>query len=261
MATLEERFKKGMEVRTRIGGGTPASSVPVTNEMAPDLHQIAAEALFGSIWTRTALAVEQREMCTLSVLTVLERVNQLRAHIGGSLNQGLTPEQIMELFVHLALYGGFPASFNAIELAKEVFDGRGIVFTAQRVHDPAGDPEALYQKGLEKRRELMGDPLPGSGDVSITNAEREFNRLTTEYLWGSIWTRPVLDMQSRSLCTLSALVALGRERQLRSHIRGALRIGFTQEQIIEIFMHTTFYAGLPAARTAIDIANEVFRPG
>ncbi len=260
MTTLEERFQKGAEIRARFGGGRPGpGSVPGVWELAPDLNRIAGEALFGSIWPRTALKIQHKEMSTVSVLAVLERENQLRQHIGNALNLGLTPEQVIEVFIHLAFYGGIPASLNAIGMAREVFDRRGIRFTPQQVYNPEDEPETLYQRGVEKRRELMGDSPPGSGGGPITNAEREFNRLTTEYLWGSVWTRPALSIQDRSICTLSALTALGRERQLKSHVRGALRIGFTQEQIVEVFIHTTFYAGLPAARTAIDIANEVFR--
>lgn len=261
MTTLEERFRKGTEIRAQLGGGAPTSSVPVSNELAPDLHRIASEALFGSIWASTALKIEHQEMSTLSVLTVLERENQLRAHIAGSLNLGLSPEAVIEVFIHLAFYGGIPASFNAMGIAKEVFDRRNIHFTPQQVYNPADDPESLFQRGVEKRRELMGDSPPSSGSGPITNAEHEFNRLVTEYLWGSIWTRPGLDVQSRSVCTLSALVALGRDQQLRSHIPGALRIGLSEEQIVQIFVHTAFYAGFPAASTAIKIANEVFWAG
>jgi 4-carboxymuconolactone decarboxylase len=104
----------------------------------------------------------------------------------------------------------------------------------------------------------MGEPS-ATALGPVTQAEREFNRLTTEYYWGSVWNRPGLDLQSRSICTLSALTALGRESQLRSHIRGALNIGLTQEQIVEVFIHTTFYCGLPFVRSAIDAANEIFR--
>jgi alkylhydroperoxidase/carboxymuconolactone decarboxylase family protein YurZ len=262
MTVLDERFQKGIETRTRMGGGTPsAGSVPVSRELAPDLHRILGEALFGSIWHRPALTFVHKEMSTLSVLTALQRENQLRQHTGNALNQGLTPEQIIEIFIHLAFYVGVPAAFNAMGIARAVFDQRRITCTPQLVYNPADDPETLHQQGVAKRHELMGDQPPGSLAGPMTNAERELNRLTSEYLWGAVWTRPGLDLKSRSLCTLSALTALGQERQLRSHVRGALRIGYGQEEIVEIFVHTVFYAGLPAARTAIDIANEVFRNG
>ena len=262
MTTLEERFQKGTEINAKMGGGVPSQgSVPASRDLAPDLHRIAREALFGSIWSRTALKIEHREMSTLSVLTALERHKQLREHINSSLNLGLTPEQIIEVFIQVSLVSGIPTAMNALGIAKEVFDQRGIQFTPQQVYDPAEDPEVLYQRGMEKRRELLGDTPFGSEGGPITNAERDFNRLSIEYAWGSIWTRPFLDLQSRCICTLSGLTAVGRERQIRSHIRGALGLGFTNEQIIEIFFHASFYTGIPAAREAIETANEVFQEG
>ena len=94
-----------------------------------------------------------------------------------------------------------------------------------------------------------------------TEAERAFHRIVDEYYWGATWTSPGLDLPSRCLCTMTCLAALGREGPLRSHIRGALHIGFTQDQVIEVSMHMMLYGGIPFARGAMDIANDVFIHG
>ena len=259
MTTLDERAQKGLETRTKFGGGTPRSGwAKESGELAPDLYRIIDEALFGSIWQRPGMKTEHREMSTLTVLAVLQKDNQLRRHTGNALNLGLSPEQIIEVFIHAAFYSGVPSALNTLAIAKEVFAERGIDFTPARVFDTTETPDDLYARGVARRRELMGEPS-GSALGPVTQAERDFNRLTTEYYWGSVWTRPGLDLESRSICTLSALTALGREGPLRSHIRGALNIGLTQEQIVEVFIHTTFYCGLPFTRAAIDLANEIFR--
>lgn len=259
MTTLDERHQKGLEIRTKFGGGTPRPGwATESGELAPDLYRIIDEALFGSVWQRPGLRTEHREMSTLTVLTVLQKENQLRRHTGNALNLGLSPEQIIEVFIHAAFYCGVPAALNTLAIAKEVFAERGINFKPPQVFDTTETPDDLYRKGAARRRELMGEPS-GSALGPVTQAEREFNRLTTEYYWGSVWTRPGLDLESRSICTLSALTALGREGPLRSHIRGALNIGLSQEQIVEVFIHTTFYCGLPFTRAAIDLANEIFR--
>jgi 4-carboxymuconolactone decarboxylase len=258
MTTLEERYQKGIETRTKFGAGTPRSGWATESQLAPDLYRIIEEALFGSIWHRPGMKIEHREMCTLTVLTVLQKDNQIRRHTGNALNLGLLPEQIIEVFIHAAFYSGVPSVLNTLEIAKEVFAERGIDFTPPRIFDPTETPDDLFERGVARRQELMGEPS-GTALGPVTQAEREFNRLTTEYYWGSVWNRPGLDLQSRSMCTLAALTALGRHGPLRSHIRGALNIGLTQEQIVEVFIHTTFYCGLPFAREAIDIANEIFR--
>ena len=260
MATLEERFQQGIGIRAKFGGGSPVeSTVPDSRELAPDLHRIAGEALFGSVWTRPALGLERREMITLSVLTVLERETQLKRHISNALNMGLSPEQIVEVLIHMAFYRGIPAVYNALAVAKEVFDQKGIIFTAPSIYDPTEEPETLNQRGVARRTEYMGEARRGARSEIVTNAEKEFSRLTTEYYWGSVWTRPGLDLPSRSICTLSALTALGQEGPLRGHIRGARNVGLSREEVVEVFVHAALYVGLPFVRTAMDIANEEFR--
>ena len=260
MTTLDERARKGAEIRARFGGGTPSSgSVPGSREMAPDLHRIADEALFGSIWQRPGLKIEHREMIVLTVLTVLQRENQLRRHVANAVNLGLTPQQVIEVMIHASFYSGVPAAFTSMGVAQEVFAANGIDFSPQLVFDPNESPDDLYERGVQRREELMGAPSGTPGPGPVTQAEREFSRLTTEYYWGSVWTRPGLDLPSRSICTLAALTVLGREGPLRSHVNGALNIGLTQEEIIEVFIQTTFYGGLPFTRAAMDIANDIFR--
>ena len=62
--------------------------------------------------------------------------------------------------MHLVFYGGLPPAFNAMGVAKEIFDQRGIQYTPELIYDPAEDPETLYQRGMAKRREIMGETLP-----------------------------------------------------------------------------------------------------
>jgi 4-carboxymuconolactone decarboxylase len=249
-----------MGIRAKFGGGTPVeSTVPDSRELAPDLHRIAGEALFGSVWTRPALTLEYREMITLSVLTVLEQDAQLRRHVGNAINLGLRPDQVVEVLIHMAFYRGVPATYNALAIAKDVFDQRGINFKPPSIYDPTEDPENLYQRGLARRTEYMGGESQAARNQPATDAEREFARLTDEYYWGSVWTRPGLDLTSRSICTLAALIALGQAGPLRSHIKGARHIGLSQEEVVEVMVHTAFYVGLPFVRAAMDIANEVFR--
>ena len=82
--------------------------------------------------------------------------------------------------------------------------------------------------------------------------------LSTAHLFGEVWARPGLSLRDRELITVSVIAALGRERQLRLHLRGALNAGLSREELIETFMHLAYYAGYPAGFTALAIAKEVF---
>jgi alkylhydroperoxidase/carboxymuconolactone decarboxylase family protein YurZ len=158
-----------------------------------------------------------------------------------------------------AFYGGIPASYNALAVAKEVFEERGLRITLPEEFDSSLTPEALYEKGLAKHRELMPDVF-GYYSVEPTNEEHELDLLMNEYLWGAIWTRPGLDQKSRIFCALAAQVAEGRYDQfIRRMIEGALRNGITRNEIMEVFMHLAFYVGVLPARSAMHIANTVFR--
>ncbi len=114
-----------------------------------------------------------------------------------------------------------------------------------------------YQKGLAIRKQLFGDYL-SPGAKAAKELAPDLLPLAWECIFGGIWARPGLDIKSRSMCTLSILTVLQREEELRQHIIGALNLGITKEQIIEIFMQMGFYAGIPVAKTALTIAKEVF---
>ena len=167
MTTLDERWQKGIETRTKFGGGTlTGGSTPLAWHMAPDLERIAGEFLFGSIWHGPALKDHQREMITLTCLTVLKRDNQVRRHLGNALNLGLTPVQIIEVLMHSSFYSGVPATLDALAIANQVFEERGIDYTPQEVFDITETPNQLNERGIARRVEYMGPLIP---DVSRWN--------------------------------------------------------------------------------------------
>ena len=87
------------------------------------------EALFGPIWTREALEPPRRVICTVSALMALGQLPLLKRHIEQGLSVGLTPEEIVEVFIQLTFYVGVPAVETAMRTAKEIFEEQGIQFT------------------------------------------------------------------------------------------------------------------------------------
>ena len=114
-----------------------------------------------------------------------------------------------------------------------------------------------YDRGLEVRREVLGDEHVDAALERATEETREFQDFITRYAWGEIWTRPGLDRKTRSCMTLVALVALGRFDELELHVKGALRNGLTHDEIKEVLLHCTVYCGVPAGNSAFAVARKV----
>lgn len=114
-----------------------------------------------------------------------------------------------------------------------------------------------YQDGMAVRREVLGDEHVDRAGARATDFTRDFQELITTYAWGEIWTRPGLDRRSRSIVTLTALVARGHHEELVLHLRAALRNGLTVAELKEVLLQTAIYCGVPDANTAFRIAQQV----
>lgn len=112
-------------------------------------------------------------------------------------------------------------------------------------------------KGIAVRRAVLGDAYVDRAEASRTPLTSEFQDLLNRYVWGEIWTRPGLDRRTRSCITVAMLVALNRNDELATHIRGALRNGVTADELKEILLQTTIYCGVLAANTAFGVAAKV----
>ncbi len=114
-----------------------------------------------------------------------------------------------------------------------------------------------YDAGMTVRREVLGDAHVDRAVEGTTPFTEDFQRFITEYAWGSVWTRPGLDRRSRSMITLTALIARGHDDELAMHVRAARTNGLTDEEIKEVILHSAVYCGVPAANTAFRIAKQV----
>ena len=122
---------------------------------------------------------------------------------------------------------------------------------------PPGPTDERYAAGLAVRREVLGDEHVDRATAAATDLTRDFQELITRYAWGEIWTRPGLDRRTRSVVTLTALVARGHHEELAMHLRAARRNGLTVAEIQEVLLQTAIYCGVPDANTAFRIAQQV----
>ena len=116
--------------------------------------------------------------------------------------------------------------------------------------------ESSGDRGSRMRRRILGDEHVDRSISTATDFNRDFQMFVTEYVWGSVWSRPGLDARSRRLLTLAILSALGRWEEFRLHLRAAISHGMEASDVKECLMQVAVYAGLPAANTGFQIARE-----
>jgi 4-carboxymuconolactone decarboxylase len=114
-----------------------------------------------------------------------------------------------------------------------------------------------HDRGMEVRREVLGDEHVDGTIAKTTEFTEDFQDLITRYAWGEIWTRPGLDRRMRSAITLTALIARGHFKELPMHLRAARRNGLSDDEIKEVLLQSAIYCGVPAANHAFAIASEV----
>jgi len=115
-----------------------------------------------------------------------------------------------------------------------------------------------YRRGWRKLKEVDGEA--GESVIeSLKDIAPDFARLLIEFPFGDIYSRPGLDLKSREIAVIAALTALGNAApQLRVHIQGALNVGCTKQEVVEVIMQMAVYAGFPAALNGLFAAKEVF---
>jgi 4-carboxymuconolactone decarboxylase len=128
----------------------------------------------------------------------------------------------------------------------EALDGKAVDWLEQVSDAQYGASQAAAAAGPSQAQRLLGDVAP------------KLAQLTDDVLFGDVWARPGLSPRDRSLITVSALIAMNRPDQLRSHMSRALDNGLSKDELAEALTHLAFYAGWPNAVTATGVAREVF---
>ena len=113
------------------------------------------------------------------------------------------------------------------------------------------------EAGLATRKQVMGDAFVASAQANTTAFTQPIQDHINRAAWGDVWQRPGLDLKTRSLITVAMLTALGKQNELKGHVRGALNNGATAAEIQEVLLHAAVYCGVPASVEAFRTANEV----
>ncbi len=122
---------------------------------------------------------------------------------------------------------------------------------------PGAGTAERFEAGMVVRREVLGDAHVDRARAATTPLTADFQDFITTYAWGGVWTRDGLDRRSRSMITITAMVALGHTEELALHVRAARTNGLTDEEIAEVILHSAIYCGVPAANKAFGVAQRV----
>jgi 3-oxoadipate enol-lactonase / 4-carboxymuconolactone decarboxylase len=164
-----------------------------------------------------------------------------------------TPPALLAEIVHGVQHGELQILDGAAHLAPAEAPEEVAKLIVKHCDSTEPGPDR-YTAGMQVRREVLGDDHVDRATAAATDFTREFQQLITEYAWGTIWTRPGLDRRSRSMITLTALVARGHHEELAMHVRAARRNGLSLNEIKEVLLQTAIYCGVPDANTAFRIA-------
>lgn len=244
-----ELTKEARDTYKRLFG-----SEPVPDARDPELMAILQNEIFGEVFGTGVLDDKTRELITVTALTALGTLPQLKAHVSGALNTGNSPLEIREAVYSCALYIGWPRTLNAVAAMDEAFEAHGIKL-------PVEDAGTVTVEEREEAGAAIQKPLYGDEVKSVFSrlpgVFGEFvPHLLTADSFGYFSTRRGLDGKTREMLSVIVLAAMGAAAQLKAHIRGALKAGNSMLELTAALVQALPYMGIPNAFSAlIMIAN------
>jgi 4-carboxymuconolactone decarboxylase len=122
MTMIKEKFEQGLEIRRSVLGAEYVDkSIQNATEFNMPMQELVTEYCWGEIWARPGLPKKTRSMINLAMITALNRPHELKLHVRGAINNGLTKDEIQEVFLQTAIYCGVPAAIDSFRSAMEVF--------------------------------------------------------------------------------------------------------------------------------------------
>ena len=119
----------------------------------------------------------------------------------------------------------------------------------------------LYDRGLAKRKQVLGDDYVDRALANLNDFNRQFQQLTTEYCWGEVWGDETLSPREHSILTLGMVAALGKMGEFANHVRGAQAIGITPNELRAVLIQIAIYCGIPVGADCFNVAEGVLNEG
>ena len=216
----------------------------------------------GSMWSRPQLCRRDRSLLVISVLAAQARDEELVSHTGFGLLNGLKPDEIEEILLHVAAYAGFPAAMaSSRRIDKALMAASGAeTIEARQAATRKSDSERDHD-GAQVLASITGEAAPRAPAEALGWMEQmlgEVGVIALRWAFGEIWSRPQLSKRDRSIVVIAILVALGATPELAVHAPAGLRHGLTRVEIEEVVNHLSLYAGIPRAVEAMRAIKAAF---
>ncbi len=221
-----------------------AAAAGLEQRLGP-LGSFVVDFALGDLWSRPNLSRRDRSLVVITVLATLNQLNQLRSHVQGGINHGLTRVEIDEIFIQLAAYAGFPRAIDATNTAHAaIAELQGV--PALDPGAPAGGQEDDVRNATV--REVMArfnehQPAPEAVAVDMGS----FAGPAARFAFGEVWARPQLSRRDRSFVVCTTLCTQDKPHELRFHLQTALNHGATLDELHELLHTVLVYAGFPTA--------------
>ena len=216
----------------------------------PEFMDILQKFIFGEVSQVGGLDNKMRELITVSVLTAVQTLPQLSAHIQAALNVGIPPVQIRETIYNCAPFIGFPKTLNAITIMNEIFvkngialplNGEATVTEENRLDVGRAIQEPLYGNEIQEKYKYLP---AGMGD--------RLAEFLTELCFGDFYSRTGISIQTKEFMALCILAALVQTGPLKAHVKANIKVGNTMETIYAALLQCLPYIGFPLVFAAIN---------
>ncbi len=257
--TNSDRYTRGWSKLQEIDGEAGERVVNGLKDISPDLGRFIIEYSFGDVYSLPLLDNKSKEVAAVASLIAQRAIPEMKVHFNGALNSGCTVTEVKELVLHISVYVGFPKAICAMNTLKEVLIER----KAEGINDTQGEETiatnrlSRYEKGSEYLSQLDANQEQLLKET-FDNFSPELVRFVIEYGYGDIYSRESLDKRYRQIAIIAALTTLGNaSSQLNFHIRGGLNIGLTADEIKEVMLLMSVYAGFPAAINGMNVLKDL----
>lgn len=263
MSTQAERRANGIDVMSTLTGseanGAGAASMEARHG---DLGTFAVDHVLGNLWSRPQLSRRDRSMIVVTFLATIGAVDELRTHVVGAVNHGLSRDEVREIINQVAGYGGFPMAMQATRIVDQAFCSiDGVDRLPERSAGPYVDDVDRHAAAADVMGTLFAGRTasdPAEARAGVVDALGGVGEMAFDFAFGELWARPELSRRDRSMVTVAILAILKCSDELAIHVPGALNHGCSRTEIEEIMVQLTVYGGFPRAVEGMRAARAAF---